>query len=75
MTEIDMNPTDNVILDELQDGRVTPNYVASKHGYTRGNVSNRLTRLIEHGYVRRLGGEGSGLYELIDDPRDGDDNE
>jgi hypothetical protein len=58
MTEIDTNPTDNVILDELQDGRVTPNYVASKHGY-----------------VRRLGGEGSGLYELIDDPRDGDDNE
>ena len=64
-----MNPTDQAILDELNDGRVTPTLVADRHGYSRGNVANRLTRLVEHGHVRRVGGDGTGLYELVNDPR------
>jgi len=63
----DLNPTDEAILDELQDGRVTAAYVARTHGYTGGNVRNRIGRLVEHGHVRKLDGS---LYELVDDPRE-----
>lgn len=62
----DLNPTDRAILDELREGRVTPAYVAEVHGYTSGNVRNRMTNLAQHEHVRALGG---GLYELIYDPR------
>lgn len=63
----ELNPTDKAILDELQVGRVTAAYVAQEHGYTGGNVRNRITALAQHGHVRALGG---GLYELVDDPRE-----
>ena len=62
-----LNPTDRAILDELGEGRCTPAYIAERHEYSKGNVRNRLTRLVEHGHVRKLGG---GLYELVDDPRE-----
>lgn len=64
----DLNPTDKAILDELHDGRVTPAFVANKHGYTGGNVRNRITNLAQHDHVKALDG---GLYELVDDPRGG----
>lgn len=63
----ELNPTDRAILDELQDGRSTPAYIADAHGYTAGNVRNRMTSLAKHGHVDGLGG---GLYKLTDDPRD-----
>lgn len=62
-----LNPTDRAILDELRGGRCTPAYVAEKHGYTAGNVRNRITNLSQHGHAKALGG---GLYELVDDPRE-----
>jgi len=65
-----LNPTDRAILDELRDGRVTPAYVADTHGYSSGNVRNRMTNLAQHGHARALGG---GLYELVDDPRGGEE--
>lgn len=68
MEEIDLNPTDHAILDELQGGRVTPTFVAERQGYSRQNINNRLNRLVEHGHVQRL---APGLYELVDDPREG----
>jgi len=70
MEEIDLNPTDNAILDMLREGRCSPSYIAEKAEYSRQNVTNRLGRLVEHGYVRKL---HPGLYELVDDPRVDDD--
>jgi DNA-binding IclR family transcriptional regulator len=62
-----LNPTDQTILDCLQGGRCTAAYIAQETGYTKGNVRNRLMRLVEHNHVQQLGG---GLYELIEDPRE-----
>lgn len=67
MKDISLNPTDKKILDLLKKGRCTPSYVAQQTDYSRGNIQNRLLRLVEHNYVRQLGG---GLYELIEDPRE-----
>lgn len=63
---IALNPTDHAILDMLGEGRCSPAYIADRHDYSRGNVKNRLDRLVEHGYVERV---HRGLYELVDDPR------
>lgn len=71
MEEIKLNPTDNAILDMLQLGRCSPTYIAQKQDYSRQNVTNRLGRLVEHGYVIKL---APGLYELKEDPRE-DTNE
>ncbi|WP_114577205.1 winged helix-turn-helix transcriptional regulator [Saliphagus sp. LR7] len=65
--EIDLNPTDNAILDRLQEGRGSPSYIAEKEEYSRQNITNRLGRLVEHGYVEKL---APGLYELQNDPRE-----
>jgi DNA-binding MarR family transcriptional regulator len=65
MTDIKLNPTDQVILGMLREGRCTPSYIAEEHDYSRQNVTNRLNRLVEHGYVNRV---HTGLYELIRDP-------
>ena len=67
MPEINLNPTDQVILETLEEGRCTPSYIADKHGYSRPNVANRLNRLVELGYVHRV---HTGLYETLNDPRD-----
>lgn len=67
----DLNSTDKEILSELDDGRVTPAFVASRCDVDRSYISQRLIRLAEHGHVDEL---VRGLYELIDDPReDGDE--
>lgn len=70
MGSIDLNPTDRAILDMLHDGRCTPSYIAEEHEYSRQNVTNRLNRLVEHGYVRKV---HTGLYEPVDDPTGGED--
>jgi predicted transcriptional regulator of viral defense system len=65
---ININPTDEIALDYLSEGRVTPSYIASQEeDMDSGNVNNRLSRMVEHGYVERL---DRGLYELIEDPRE-----
>lgn len=66
-SDIDLNPTDRAILEVLREGRATPHYLASRTDYTRGNVTSRLRRLVEHGYVEKV---HKGLYELEEDPRD-----
>lgn len=68
MEEIDLNPTDHAILEMLRGGRCTPSYIADVHDYSRGNVKNRMDRLVEHGYVERI---HRGLYELTTDPEGG----
>lgn len=71
MAQISLNPTDHAILTLLAEGRCTPSYIAQETDYSRGNIQNRLIRLVEHGYARQLGG---GLYELTDDPRENGEN-
>ncbi|WP_254532796.1 hypothetical protein [Natrinema gelatinilyticum] len=63
----DLNPTDGAILDELHNGRCTPTFIADKHGYSSGNVRNRMTYLASHGHIEGIGG---GLYKLVNDPRE-----
>ena len=65
MDGIELNPTDQEILDMLREGRCTPSYIAEESGYSRQNITNRLQRLVEHGYVEKV---HTGLYELVEDP-------
>jgi len=65
-----LNDTDEIILDELQEGRVTPTLVAERHDLGRSYVSQRLIRLREHGHAEAI---TRGLYELVEDPRTTDE--
>lgn len=62
----DLNETDEAILDELVEGRVTPQYIADQLDISRPYASEKLKRFVEHGHVEKL---ASGLYELKEDPR------
>lgn len=66
----DLGPADEKILNMLQDGRVTAPFVAEETGYSLQYVRDRLGRLVEHGNATKV---YEGLYELIDDPRESDD--
>jgi Mn-dependent DtxR family transcriptional regulator len=59
----DLNTTDRRIIDELQEGRVTPAYLRNELEVSREYASERLTRFREHGIVVRL---AAGLYELTE---------
>lgn len=66
---------DRVLLDLLNEGRVTPAYCRrwmvreeKDMHYSGGYVQERLARLVEHGHAVNLC--DSGLYELVNDPRD-----
>lgn len=67
LTPEDLNDTDERLLDLLEEGRVTPQYVADQIDISRTYASERLKRLVEHRYVER---PAPGLYELVEDPRD-----
>lgn len=71
----DLRPVDRTLLDYLKEGRVTPVYCKKRlelggQEYTRGYVHERLARLVEHDHAKNL--MDTGLYELIEDPRDND---
>lgn len=70
LTPDDLNSTDERVLDVLHEGRVTPQYVAEELDVSRTYASERLKRLVEHGHVSRPAG---GLYELVNDPREGEE--
>jgi len=75
LTANDLRTVDEQILEYLEEGRVTPAYVRRRlkddvDEYSRGYVQQRLARLEEHSHVENL--FGTGLYELVDDPRGGD---
>ena len=67
MPQIQLSDTDRAILDILEEGRNAPLNVADRLDFSRQYVHRRLRRLEEHGHVRNI---GSGVYELVDDPRD-----
>lgn len=62
-----LTPTDEEILNMLQDGRVTAPYVAEQQDKSLEYVRSRLVRFMEHDHVTRV---HDGLYELIHDPRE-----
>lgn len=68
----DLNDTDRRVLSVLAEGRVTPQFVAEQLGISRTYASERLTRLVEHNHVSK---RAPGLYELVDDPREGDNGQ
>ena len=71
LTPEDLNETDRAILDELNQGRVTPKYLADRLDVSRPYASDKLKRLVEHDHVEKI---APGLYELQDDPRSGEAN-
>lgn len=57
----DLNKTDQQIIEKLQEGRVTPRFLADELDISRPYASERLKRFLEHDIVKRL---APGLYEL-----------
>lgn len=55
------------IVDELREGRCTPSYLAEQTGESRQLISQRLRDLTMAGFVEKI---HTGLYELVEDPRD-----
>lgn len=68
----ELNDADEKILDQLASGRNLPQNLANELGYSRQYIQNRLQMLKAADYVKNVGG---GLYELVDDPRDGGTDE
>jgi predicted transcriptional regulator len=66
MADIELSQTDENILDMLNEGRCTPNYIADELDLSRQHITNRLRRLEEHDIITKV---HRGLYELVDDPR------
>ena len=71
LTPDDLNDTDQLILNHLRDGRLTP--VLAKRlieddgkDVSRPYVQQRLKRLEEHSHVKNL--RNTGVYELVNDP-------
>jgi hypothetical protein len=74
LTADDLREIDEVILDYLQEGRVTPVYCQQRiledghrEEITRAYIHERLTRFVEHNHAENL--LDTGLYALIQDPR------
>ena len=60
--------SDREILDELQRGRCTPAVLVDWTGLSKQTIHNRLNVLVAAGHVKKV--HESGLYELVEDPRD-----
>lgn len=74
LTEEDLNETDEAVLEILSEGRATPQLVReelkdSGKEVTRQYVSQILKRFNEHNHVENL--HDTGVYELVEDPREG----
>lgn len=70
LDEEQLNPADEALLDLLRDGRITAPYAVDEVGYNLQYVRDRLNRMVEHGNVRKV---HRGLYELVTDPRQAQD--
>lgn len=69
LSEDDLAPADEELLDMLQDGRITAPFAADETGYSLQYIRDRLSRLVEHGNATKV---YDGLYELVKDPREDD---
>lgn len=67
MEPTDLLESDRAILEELDRGRCTPAALVEWTGLSKQTVHNRLNVLSAAGHVEKV--HESGLYELVDDPR------
>lgn len=70
---VDTDDLDNLhweIIDVMHEGRATPRYLSKQVGESRQLVSKRVRDLQMAGIVTQI---DRGLYELVDDPREGSD--
>lgn len=70
----DRTPADEEILDELREGARTQAYIVEQTGLSRTHVRNRLQLMEARGWARNLH-EQTALWELVDDPAEGEDGE
>ena len=68
MNDIELSQTDEKIIEMLEEGRCTPNYIADELDLSRQHITNRLRRLEEHKLVEKV---HRGLYELVEDSVEG----
>ena len=66
---VDLTETDERILTMLSNGRCTAGYLIDETGVSRQQIHNRLNVLLAADYIRKVH-EPTGLYELVEDPRD-----
>jgi len=64
-----LTATDEQLLDLLAEGRVTAPFAADEIGASQEYVRSRLRRFVEHDHARKV---YAGLYELTEDPREGE---
>lgn len=65
----DLLDSDHAILTQLEDGRATPAALVDWTGLSKQTIHNRLNVLTAAGHVEKI--HDTGLYELVDDPRQG----
>ena len=70
----DLSKVDQAILDVLKEGRATKGALTDWTGFSRNSVYNRL-EVLEAGDLVVCVHEGTRLFELIDDPRKGNDHD
>jgi DNA-binding IclR family transcriptional regulator len=68
MEPTELLDSDRAILDELENGRCTPAALVEWTGLSKQTIHARLNVLAAAGHVEKV--HESGLYELIDDPRE-----
>jgi len=69
--EEDLTPADEELLKLLAEGRITAPFAAHETEYSLQYSRDRLGRFVDHGNVDKI---YEGLYELVEDPRDEEDN-
>ena len=62
-----LTDTDEQLLELLSEGRVTAPYAADELDASQEYVRSRLRRFVEHGHAQKV---YTGLYELVEDPRE-----
>lgn len=73
LSDDQLRDVDRDLLNYLAEGRVTPVYARERmedeqnREVTSAYLQQRLTRFAEHNHARNL--YGTGLYELVEDPR------
>lgn len=72
MDEDDLRDVDVAIIDALAEGRNNAPNIAKQADYSAQYVRERFQFLKTHGVIRSI---GSGIYELVDDPRGGGSDE
>lgn len=67
--QMDLTDVDQLILDELREGRATQGYLVDQTGEPRHRIHKRLQLLAAAGHIKNIH-EQTALYEFVEDPRD-----